>query len=133
MKQLFIFIGGMITGALLLFAFAYFTESEEDIQIRIMLEKLSVKIEEIDQKPEVQYIEIKGKKGVVTVHTRMLKDSVQILLGKPDEVSLDTYGGSTHERWGYVITKKYSISKELQLPDLRIEFVDGLLDGVRQD
>ena len=133
MKQLFIFIGGMITGALLLFAFAYFTESEEDIQRRKMLEKLSVKIEEIDQKPEVQYIEIKGKKGVVTVHTRMLKDSVQILLGKPDEVSLDTYGGSTHERWGYVITKKYSISKELQLPDLRIEFVDGLLDGVRQD
>jgi hypothetical protein len=133
MKQLFIFIGGMITGALLLFAFAYFTESEEDIQRRKMLEKLSVKIEEIDQKPEVQYIEIKGKKGVVTVHTRMPKDSVQILLGKPDEVSLDTYGGSTHERWGYVITKKYSISKELQMPDLRIEFVDGLLDGVRQD
>jgi hypothetical protein len=133
MKQLFIFIGGMITGALLLFAYAYFRESPEDIQKRKMIEKLSIKIEELNQAPEVQFIEIKGKKGVVTVHTGMSKDSVQILVGKPDEVSLSTIGRSTHERWAYKITNKYGLSKELQIPDLNIAFVDGLLDAVRQD
>jgi hypothetical protein len=56
----------------------------------------------------------------------MPKDSVQILVGKPDQVRLNTFGGSAHENWGYKLKNKY-------LADLEIDFVDGKLEGVRQN
>jgi len=131
MKQLFIFIGGMATGALLLFLVLYLisrgTEYSEKEQLRQQL------IEKISQKAEIQFVEVKGKKGIVTLHTGMSKDSVQIMLGKPDEVDLRTILNSSHEDWGYKIHNKYGLSKELQIPDLTINFIDGKLDGVRQD
>jgi len=131
MKQVFIFIGGMIAGALLLFLILYVisrsTQYSEREQRRQQL------IERISQEPEIQYVEVKGKKGIVTLHTSMSKDSVQILLGKPDEVNLRTILNSSHEDWGYIIDDKYGIPKDYQVPDLRIDFVDGKLEGVRQD
>lgn len=131
MKQLFIFIGGMIAGALLLFCILYLigrgAQYSEREQLRQQL------IDKISQEPEIQYVEVKGKKGIVTLHTGMSKDSVQILLGKPDEVNLRTVLNSSHEDWGYKIHDKYGLSKELQIPDLTLDFVDGKLEGVRQD
>ena len=131
MKQLFIFIGGMVAGAILLFLVLYLiskrSEYSEKEQLRQQL------IEKISQKAEIQFVEVKGKKGIVTLHTGMSKDSVQILVGKPDEVNLRTILNSSHEDWGYKINDKYGLSKEFQIPDLTIEFVDGQLDGVRKD
>ncbi len=75
---------------------------------------------------QVQSIDIKGRKGNVTVHTGMPKDSVLLLLGKPDEVDLRTFGNTTFEDWGYKLKKGYS-------SDLDINFKDGKLKGVRQN
>jgi len=75
---------------------------------------------------KIQYVEVRGKKGDVILHTGMLKDSVRILLGKPDEVDLYSIGKTVHEKWGYKIYNKY-------ISDLNIGFEDGKLESIRQN
>jgi hypothetical protein len=124
MKQFLIFIGGMVAGALILYAIGFRKESSVRQQIaRELIEKLSDNFE--NNKAEVQYIEVRGKKGNVTVHTGMSKDSVRILVGKPDAIELRSYG-NTLEDWGYKIRNIY-------YPDLEINFEDGKLKSLRQD
>lgn len=137
-QQLFIFIGGMVTGALLLYLVLYVisirTENSEKEQLRQQLiETISSKLSDINQKAEIQYVEVKGKKGIVTLHTGLSKDSVRILLGKPDDVNLRTVLNSTRENWGYKINNKYGLPKEYQTSNLTIDFVDGELEAVSQD
>ena len=120
MKQFLIFIGGMVAGALLLYAIGFRTESSVKEQFRREL------IETVlNQEAEVQYVEIKGKKGNVTLRTGMSKDSVRILVGKPDNVALRSYGNAL-EDWGYKIRNNY-------VPDLEINFEAGKLKSLRQD
>jgi len=124
MKQFLIFIGGMVVGALLLYAIGFRKESSVREQIaRELIEKLSDNF--ANQEAEVQYIEVKGKKGNVTLHTGMTKDSVRILVGKPDNVELRSYGNAL-EDWGYKIRNNY-------VPDLEINFEAGKLKSLRQD
>jgi hypothetical protein len=127
MKSFLIFIGGMIAGALLLYAIGFRTESSVKEKLRRQLiEKLSDNLGSLSQDAEVQYIEIKGKKGNVTLHTGMPKDSVRILVGKPDEVNLRSYGRTNLEDWGYKIRNSY-------ISDLDLHFEDGKLKSVRQN
>lgn len=131
MKQLFIFIGGMTTGAILLYLILYVisirTENSEKEQLkRQLVETVSQGLTDLNNEAEVQYVEVKVKNRKVTLHTGMSKDSVQTLIGKPDEVTLYTIGNSTHESWGYKLKNKY-------VSDLDIEFVDGKLEGVSQN
>lgn len=124
MKQFLIFIAGMIAGALLLYAIGFRKESSVREQIaRQLIEKLSDN--SANQNAEVQYIEVKGKKGNVTLHTGMTKDSVRLLVGKPDNVALRSYGNAL-EDWGYKIRNNY-------VPDLEINFEGGKLKSLRQD
>ena len=124
MKQILVFIGGMVAGALLLYAIGFRTENSVREQIaRELIEKLSDNLTKQDG--EVQYIEVKGKKGNVTLHTGMTKDSVRILLGKPDNVELRSYGNAL-EDWGYKIRNNY-------FPDLEINFEAGKLKSLRQN
>jgi hypothetical protein len=124
MKQLLIFIGGMVAGALLLYAIGFRKESSVREQLgRELIETLSNNLK--NKEAEVQYIEIKGKKGNVTLHTGMTKDSVRILLGKPDNVELRSYGNAL-EDWGYKIRNNY-------VPDLDINFEAGKLKSLRQN
>lgn len=124
MKQFLIFIGGMVAGALLLYAIGFRKESSVREQIaRELIEKLSDNF--ASQDAEVQYIEVKGKKGNVTLHTGMTKDSVRILVGKPDNVELRSYGNAL-EDWGYKIRNNY-------VPDLEINFEAGKLKSLRQN
>jgi hypothetical protein len=126
MKQFLIFIGGMVAGALLLYAIGFRTENLVKEQLRQeLVETLSQNLANLNQAAEVQYIEVKGKKGNVTLHTGMLKDSVQMLVGKPDEVDLNKIGNTNYEKWGYKLKNKY-------ISDLDIDFKDGKLEGVRQ-
>lgn len=74
---------------------------------------------------KIQYIEIRGKKGDVILHTGMPKDSVKILIGKPDEVNLYSTGSTAYEKWGYKIRNQY-------ISDLGIDFKDSKLESVRQ-
>jgi hypothetical protein len=124
MKQFLIFFGGMVAGALLLYAIGFRKESSVREQLgRELIEKLSHNL--TNQAAEVQYIEVKGKKGSVTLHTGMTKDSVRILVGKPDNVELRSYGNAL-EDWGYKIRNKY-------IPDLEINFEAGKLKSLRQN
>lgn len=107
MKKFLIFIGGFVAGILVTVFVLYI---------------ISIGI----SSNSIQYIEIKGKKGNVTLYTGMPKDSVQMLVGKPDEVDLHSAGGTTFENWGYKMKNKY-------VSDLDIDFVDGKLEGVRQN
>ena len=126
MKQFLIFIGGMVAGALLLYAIGFRTESSIREQIaRELIETLSGNLGSLSQESKVQYIEVKGKKGNVTLHTGMSKDSVRVLVGKPDEVELRSYGNAL-EDWGYKIRNNY-------VPDLEINFEAGKLKSLRQD
>ncbi|HKZ67816.1 MAG TPA: hypothetical protein VJ111_15730 [Chitinophagaceae bacterium] len=126
MKQFLIFIGGMVAGALLLYAIGFRTESSIREQIaRELIETLSSNPGSLSQESKVQYIEVKGKKGNVTLHTGMSKDSVRILVGKPDEVELRSYENAL-EDWGYKIKNRY-------VSDLEINFEDGKLKSLRQN
>jgi len=124
MKQFLIFIVGMVAGALLLYAIGFRKESSVREQLgRDLVETLSHNL--TNQEAEVQYIEVKGKKGNVTLHTGMTKDSVRILVGKPDNVELRSYGNAL-EDWGYKIRNNY-------VPDLEINFEAGKLKSLRQN
>lgn len=126
MKQFLIFIGGMVAGALLLYAIGFRTESSVKEQLRReLIETLSNNLANLNQEPKVQYIEVRGKKGNVTLHTGMSKDSVRLLVGKPDEVELRSYGNAL-EDWGYKIRNSY-------VSDLEINFEDGKLKSLRQN
>ena len=124
MKPFLIFIGGMVAGALLLYAIGFRTKNSVREKIgRELIETLSHNLS--NQEGEVQYIEVKGKKGNVTLHTGMTKDSVRILVGKPDNVELRSYGNAL-EDWGYKIRNNY-------VPDLEINFEAGKLKSLRQN
>lgn len=125
MKQFLIFVGGMVAGVLLLYAIGFRKESSVREQIaRELIENFSDSY--ANQEAEIQYIEVKGKKGNVTLHTGMPKDSVKMLVGKPDKVDLHTIGNTAYESWGYKLRNNY-------LTDLDIDFKDGKLKSVQQD
>lgn len=134
MNKFLIFIGGIVAGALLLYAIGFRREGSLKEQVRReLIDTLSHNIARLRQQKEIQYVEVKGKKGNVTLHTGMSKDSVRILVGKPDAVSLYEIGNIHFEKWGYKITNKFGVPTQYQIPDLNIDFKDGRLDGVRQE
>jgi hypothetical protein len=124
MKPLSYFIGGVLTGAVLLYAMGYRTESEYKEQLKQELLQ-SLYLSNQSQVNTVQYVEIRGKKGIVTIHTGMPKDSVKSMVGKPDQVDLRNIAGVPYEDWGYKIMNEY-------VSDLDLEFEDGKLKNVRQ-
>lgn len=72
----------------------------------------------------IQYIEVTGKNGPATLHNYMSKDSVQILLGKPDEADMHTLPmGIVREEWEY---------RTLNGRSLNIEFQNGRLTTINQ-
>jgi hypothetical protein len=112
MKGIGLFILGFVAGIL----FTVFV---------LFLFALGKKNDKIVEKKQVQYVEIKGKKGKAEVYIGMPKDSVYILAGKPDDVDLNSIGNTTYESWGYKINDKY-------ISDLNFRFEDGELVEVRQ-
>ena len=115
MKQFLIFIGGLIMGIFSTLLVLYV------ISIRMASNYLNNEVQ-AQNEVQVQYVEVKGKKGNVTLHTGMPKDSVRILLGKTDEINLNGY----FENWGYKLKNNY-------VSDLDIDFEQGKLTGVQQN
>lgn len=122
MKNLIIFILGFFVGMFFLFVLGF--RHENTIKKRLLSELINISENLINN--DIQFIEVKGKKGMVTLNTNMSKDSVKILLGKPDKVNLRSYGNRNLEDWGYNISNKY-------IPDLNIQFENGIVKGVRND
>lgn len=114
MKSILIFIFGFVAGivATIFFAFLISLGSNQN--------------EKIENKKTIQKVEVKGKKGRVTLYVGIPKDSVELLVGKPDEVRLDNLGGHTMEDWGYKL-------KNVYVSDLNISFTDGRMTAVDQN
>lgn len=132
MKNLIIFICGCIVGAIVtysVFGFGTRQNTNKSADSEIMVNEPTIEepvlIDPTNSESNVQYIDIRGKKGDVVLYTGMTKDSVKTLLGKPDEVNLYSVFEYKHEIWGYKIKNHYS-------SDLEIEFIDGKLVGVQQ-
>lgn len=74
-----------------------------------------------ESKPQIQYFEVTTRKGTFTLHNDMPKDSVILLLGKPDKTNVMTLGVNVQEDYDYN-KGQYNI--------LRLEFENGKLKSV---
>ncbi len=113
MKNIIVFISGFIAGIFFIIFIGYIigTYKHNDSMRNI----------------PIQYIDIKGKKGYVKLHTGISKDSVKILVGRPDEVELNSIPAfnSTLEDWRYKLKDNY-------IPNLVLKFENGKLVDVDQ-
>lgn len=79
-----------------------------------------------DEQRNIQSFELTTKNGIVKLHTYMSKDSVQILMGRPQSTNINDYGyGEVSETWKYKGTNRY-------VDEFTIEFTNGKLKSVRQ-
>lgn len=72
-------------------------------------------------KQNIQYFDVTTRKGTYTLHTEMPKDSVMLLLGKPDKTNVMTLGNDVHENYDF---------NKGNYNYVRIEFRNGLLENV---
>ncbi len=75
----------------------------------------------------IQSFELTTKNGIVKLHTYMSKDSVKILMGRPQSTDINDYGynGKVFETWKYRGTNRY-------VDEFTIEFDNGKLKSVDQ-
>ena len=87
-----------------------------------------VEVSTLSNKPprNARTIEVKGRKGYVTLYIGMPKDDVEQLLGKPDAVSVTPIGDEVREDWTYKLNRHHD------MPQSYITFKDGKLSGVTQ-
>lgn len=79
-----------------------------------------------DEQRNIQSFELITKNGIVKLHTYMAKDSVRILMGRPQSTDINDYGyGEAHETWKYKGTNRY-------VDEFTIEFINGKLKSVNQ-
>lgn len=74
-----------------------------------------------DSKGDIQYFNVRSKKGKATIHTGMPKDSVILLLGEPTEFMSSDYIDEITYRYG-----------NYDLNSLRIEFRKGKVKSISQ-
>jgi hypothetical protein len=72
-----------------------------------------------------QSFELTTKTGIVKLHTNMLKDSVQILMGRPESTDVNSTSDRVYEEWKYKGANEYRY-------EFTIEFMNGRLKSVRQ-
>lgn len=78
------------------------------------------------KRSNIQYFELTTPKGDILLHTYMPKDSVKLLMGKPNSIDVDNLGVvGVHERWEYKGRNRY-------INEFTLEFVNGELESVRQ-
>ncbi len=101
----------------------------EEIQVQA-LKNMKQFLDESDAdenyQKNIQSFELTTKNGIVKLHTYMSKDSVQILMGRPQSTDVNDYGfGEVIETWKYKGTNRY-------VDEFTIEFTNGKLKSVRQ-
>lgn len=128
------FILGVVCTLGVLFVIGKMQNTEEDQlreEIRTQaLKNLKQSLDEFNTdengQRNIQSFELITKKGIVKLHTYMPKDSVQILMGRPQSTDVDDYGyGEVSETWKYKGTNRY-------VDEFTIEFSNGELKSVRQ-
>lgn len=79
-----------------------------------------------DEQKNIQSFELTTKNGIVKLHTYMSKDSVQVLMGRPQSTDINDYGfGEVNETWKYKGRNRY-------IDEFTFEFIDGKLKSVHQ-
>ena len=129
---------GFVLGAVCTFGVLYIigtTRNTEENQLREEIRmqalknlKQSLNKSDIDENEQrnIQSFELTTKKGIVKLHTYMSKDSVQILMGRPQSADVNDYGyGEVNETWKFKGTNRY-------IDEFTIEFTNGKLKSVRQ-
>ena len=112
-----ILIIGIILGVILMYVVKMNSKTKEEKELETYLE-LVKQIQ--NQKSDIQYFEVKGKKGLVLIHTELSKDSAKILLGKPTKTEMDNYLGNVSESWNYDLNHD-------NITDLTLNFRNGVL------
>lgn len=74
-----------------------------------------------DSSDNQQPFEVMTKKGVVKLHLGMPKDSLVLLVGKPDDIKSHSVGNTVIVEYGYKVKEDYLS------PDLKFTFEDGKL------
>lgn len=121
-KTVLILIGAVIGCLVTLLVISIQRQNEEE-KIEAAMELVRGFYDMANPEPTIQYIEVIGKKGKATLHNYMSKDSVQILLGKPDKATMNTYSNKVRENWDYEINDDYSLD---------LDFENGKLTNVNQ-
>ena len=81
-----------------------------------------------EEAPEhnVHSFELSTKNGIIKLHTYMSKDSVQILMGRPQSTDIQNIGGmGVYETWKYKGRNQY-------VDEFTLRFKDGELESVHQ-
>jgi hypothetical protein len=130
---------GFVLGVVCTFGTVYVLDKtqkteEEELRDEIRIQALKnlkesmgeFAIDENEQRNNESF-ELTTKKGIVTLHTYMSKDSVKILMGRPESTSIDDsgYNGMVTETW------KYKGSNTV-FDEFTIQFTNGKLKSVSQ-
>lgn len=121
-KAVLILIGAAI-GCLVTLLVTSIQKQNEEEKIEAAMELVKGFYDMANPEPTIQYIEVIGKKGKATLHNFMSKDSVEILLGKPDKATMNTYSSKVRENWDYKINDDYSLD---------LDFENGMLTNINQ-
>jgi hypothetical protein len=134
LKILLGFVIGVVCtiGVLYIIAATHNTEENrlrEEIRIKALKnlnQSLGESDTDEDEQKNIQSFELTTKKGIVKLHTYLSKDSVQILMGRPQSTNINDYGyGESRETWRYRGTNRY-------IDEFTIEFINGKLKSVSQ-
>lgn len=112
------------------------TEEEqlkEDVRISALkslkniLDNSEKELEDDFEKKNIQWFELSTKKGVVKLHTYMSKDSVQLLMGRPQSTDVDVwdFNDEVHETWKYK-------GRNRSIDEFTMKFINGELVSVDQ-
>ena len=112
------------------------TEEEqlkEDVRISALkslkhiLDNSEKELEDETEKKNIQWFELSTKNGVVKLHTYMSKDSVQLLMGRPQSTDVDVwdFNDEVHETWKYK-------GRNRSIDEFTMKFVNGELVSVDQ-
>ena len=74
------------------------------------------------EKAPIQYFDVTTNKGTFQLHTQMPKDSVKLILGRPNTEDVSVIGNTVDETYTY---------KKEGFHQLQITFEDGKLKSVR--
>ncbi|MEY2702048.1 MAG: hypothetical protein RLY43_681 [Bacteroidota bacterium] len=130
---------GFVLGVIFTFGLLYIigtTRNTEENQLREEIRmqalknlKQSLDGADLDENGQenIQSFELTTKNGIVKLHTHMSKDSVKILMGRPQSTDVNDYGynGKVSEIWKYKGTNRY-------VEEFTIEFDNGKLKSVDQ-
>jgi len=102
-------------------------EELRTLALKNLKQKLDGKNTDESEEINIQSFELTTKKGIVKLHTYIPKDSVQILMGRPQSTDIDNneYIDEVRETWKYKGSNDY-------IDEFTIEFINGELNSVRQ-